>query len=389
MLQPEEDKAMRQDKENLQTFTNLLVNADENHIQSLIDLGQEAIKSGLFTAADLVNKSSELGRKVSKSLVQPAVNYTALIAEAGIQGAKFLADPLFRKAINDPESLTQNEIKKLNQKRDFHFVSPELLKNRKTIAQTGAKRIAGAEAYPLTAMAPGASSLLSAIGLGAVGGAAGGFARDEKNLVNAGDITGGALLGGALGGAGYGLNKLLALRGNAGPRTENLTTQASLNDQKYFGAISQRGVKSFSGDSPMVDAVSPQQLQLNQTPISDNMANVQVFQQQTQGVVNELVKQVQSGQTTLDNLINLVENGKLNQDVFQRVSEQIQGLNLLTQFNQLVGAGKYNEAGGVLRNALLQPETSPIKEFVPHMINKLKGTGSWGALNMGKVIMSQ
>jgi len=149
-------------------------------------------------------------RDVGQAIVQPAVNYGQFVGEAGAQGLRYILDPLFRKAINNPESLTPEEIDVVNRiggtERQTFFVDPERLATRGDIAQTGLKRTVGAASYAVPSLG---ATLPAAVARGALVGGGMGFASDEENLLNVGDVARGAATGGVTAGALYGLGKLL------------------------------------------------------------------------------------------------------------------------------------------------------------------------------------
>lgn len=166
-----------------------------------------------------------------QSLTEPVTNYLGFVGEAGAQGIRYLTDPTFRKAIHDPESLTPEEIEKVN-KRQTYFIEPEKIKDRETVVKTGAKRTAGAAAYAV----PVGGSLTGAALKGAVAGGLLGFAEDEDEFLNTEDIRAGAT-GGAIGGSlAYGAGKLI----NAGGKLFN----------KGKNAISKKGAEAFTKSTP-------------------------------------------------------------------------------------------------------------------------------------------
>lgn len=131
-------------------------------------------------------------RDIAGAIVKPGVEFAKFVGEAGAQAGRYATDPTFRKAIQNPESLTQDEIQKVNQ-RQTYFVKPEQISNRAKIAETGVRRTAGAASYAI----PGGTGVTGAIKAGAAAGALSAFSEDEAGIE---DVTTGALTGGALSG---------------------------------------------------------------------------------------------------------------------------------------------------------------------------------------------
>lgn len=133
-------------------------------------------------------------------LVQPAVEYGKFVGEAGHQASRFAFDPLFRKAIMEPDKITPEEASKLNPKEDAAFYSPEEAKkklgDRAEIAMTGAKATAGAASYAIP-FGKGASLASKVFIPGAVAAGLNEASREDAtvgSVVEAG-VTGAATAG--------------------------------------------------------------------------------------------------------------------------------------------------------------------------------------------------
>lgn len=89
----------------------------------------------------------------ARSVFEP---YARTVAEAGYQGGRYVADPTFRQAVNNPNSLSMDQIQSVNARPQQMFLKPEQMQNRAQIVKTGAtatgKALAGT--YGLTAGVP-------------------------------------------------------------------------------------------------------------------------------------------------------------------------------------------------------------------------------------------
>lgn len=131
--------------------------------------------------------------EVAGAIARPAIDFAKFVGEAGAQAGRYITNPTFRKVVKDPNSLTPEEQQEVNQMQDTFFVDPETIKNRETIAKTGAKRTAGAMSYAV----PAGTGLKGAVALGGVAGALDEASRDDATLES---VAGGAVAGGATGG---------------------------------------------------------------------------------------------------------------------------------------------------------------------------------------------
>src|SRR3990167_1520108 len=88
--------------------------------------------------ATALQKFGEFSKGVAKGFYGGVVKpYASLIGEAAYQGGRYLVDPTFRKAIRAPESLSQEEIYKVNKPRQTAFLRPQQIQTRKQTVLTG------------------------------------------------------------------------------------------------------------------------------------------------------------------------------------------------------------------------------------------------------------
>ena len=88
--------------------------------------------------ATALQKFGEFSKGVAKGFYGGVVKpYASLIGEAAYQGGRYLVDPTFGKAIRAPESLSQEEIYKVNKPRQTAFLRPQQIQTRKQTVLTG------------------------------------------------------------------------------------------------------------------------------------------------------------------------------------------------------------------------------------------------------------
>lgn len=168
---------------------------------------QSASRTGGYMPKSAVKaepKKEGLLSQFGKAVVKPAIDYAKYVGEAGVQGARAVADPLMRKKVLSGygigEGLTDEERQEFLKKKETFLMKPEELgKDAGDIALTGAKRTAGAMAYAVPGAGVGGTVGKAAL-TGAAAGGLTGFSQSEKGKEIAG-TAGGAVVGGLAGGA--------------------------------------------------------------------------------------------------------------------------------------------------------------------------------------------
>ena len=158
--------------------------------------------------------------------------------------------------------------------------------------------------------------------------------------------------------------------GSAFGRTKRFREQGGFEgnrDAEFPVSFALGGVQAVGGSGAIGAAQAAKSPVTVDIPSVDSFAAVRKFQIRTKPQVDALAKQVSSGKITMDDLIARTTAGKLNMDVMQRVSEKVQGLELLTQFNQLVGAGNKVEATKIFAKVLQLPASHPMKDWLINM----------------------
>lgn len=125
------------------------------------------------------NDSSFITRFMG-ALVEPAVNYGKLLAEAGSQVARVATDPTYRKSVlNQP--LSTDEQATLATQKPFVVLDNEKIKDNLDVAKFGAKATAGASSY----LVPGANSVKGAATLAGAAGVLDAASRDNVTVKDA------------------------------------------------------------------------------------------------------------------------------------------------------------------------------------------------------------
>lgn len=202
-------KPKEKDKEDKNFFERLAA-----PVENFLRFGGEATAQGLRAAVDPnISFANPLAKQQKFKVDETNEQITSLNKRSRdlILKARATDDPEEKKRLLDESRSLGVEIEskgkeagKVGESQKSFFVNEEKIKDREAVAKTGAKRTIGAASLAV----PGGTTLKSAAALGGLAGIGLGFAEDEEEFFNVGDIVMGAG-GGAVGGAiGFGLGKL-------------------------------------------------------------------------------------------------------------------------------------------------------------------------------------
>jgi len=225
----------------------------EDFAKRFIERGQQsgASKEEISSKLDLALKDYDnqfgqqpgLLKTIGKSLVDPVLEYGAMVGEAGYQAGKFATTPEMRRASMPGifGEASDEDLMNLVKTKPTAFMKEEALTgSRGDIVLEGTKRTAGAMAYAV----PGGKSVAGAVKVGAAAGALAGFGASEKGEEIGSTIAGG-ILGGVISGVVYkGTSSIPKIYDKAKTRVSHIIKKPSKVSKEVADDISTKLIRN-------------------------------------------------------------------------------------------------------------------------------------------------